>query len=546
MSQTQRKWIAEEIKGENLVEMILNQSGIEDKEYFLNGKIEDIPSITLIEDGQKAVKILRTAIQNNDKIGIHYDYDTDGVGGGSASYLMLKELGANVFAYSNNRFKLGYGICKKAIDDMIEQHPDIKIILTVDNGISAIDAIKYAKDKGLIVIITDHHEPGEELPIADAIINAKIKNCGYPFTELCGAGVVWKLISELYEDRQNANKYLDIVSISTVGDVVPLVDENRLIVKKGLELLRNESRLSLRILKEETKTDRITSDSTLGFLYSPIFNAISRINGDISLVFDMLVSEDEKFIRKTCKELIRINNLRKEKTNNQLELAEKLIKDIKIEEVIVIYDETFDEGVVGLIAGRIKEQYNRPTIVLTRAEDGSLKGSGRSIEGFNMKENLDKVKELLLGYGGHYMAGGLSIIESNLEEFKKRIIEIAKYVLTEDDLVKKFRYNFTITEDKITIDLIKKIESLEPFGQGFKSPVFKIKDFKVDSVQFMGQDNDHLKLKGERISMISWRNVLAFKERGNPMSINALGSLSINTFRDIDYLQFMVIEDNFY
>lgn len=548
-----RKWIPNKLEGKDMIDMILNQSNIKDKDYFLNGTIEDTPSVLEFKDGEKALKILKDAIKKKEKIGIHYDYDTDGVGGGSAAFMMLKELGANVYAYSNNRFKLGYGICTKAVDEMLANNPDTKVILTIDNGISAFEGLEYAKSKGLTVILTDHHEPDRDLetkeqilPIADAIINPKVDSSGYPFNELCGAAVVWKLISGLYEDKKDAIKYLDIIAISTVGDVVPLIDENRIIVKEGLRLLREEKRLSLKVLKEETETDVITSDSTLGFLYSPIFNAISRLNGDISPVFDMLISNDVDFLRSKCEELININDKRKEITNSQLELAEELLVGEEIKEAIVLYDESFDEGVVGLIAGRIKEEYNRPTIVFTKTEDGSLKGSGRSIDGFNMKEIFDKLSDITLGSGGHYMAGGLSIEEKNLGKFTEEIMKIAKDTLTEEQLIKKFEYNFGIKEEQITHELIRGIDSLEPFGQGFPSPIFRIKDFKVSRVQFMGKEKEHLKLMGERAHMIAWRSSEIFKERGQPLNINALGRLSINSFRDVDYLQFMVLEDNFY
>lgn len=541
-----RRWINKRVEGDTFIDRILNQSGIMNKEYFLNGTIDDIPSILLIKDGKKAVSILREAIKSGKKIGLHYDYDTDGVGGGSSAYLMLKELGANVYAYSNNRFKLGYGICRKAIDEMMEENPDTEIIITIDNGISAIDAVEYAKSLGLTVIVTDHHEPADELPKADAIINPKLKGCGYPFRELCGAGVIWKLIRELYENKDDSNKYLDIVAISTVGDVVPLIEENRIIVKEGLKLLREERRLSLRILKEETETDEITSDSTLAFLYSPIFNASSRLKGDITDVFDMLVSDDEEFIRETVIKLVALNNKRKDYTNNQLQIAEEMLEGVEIKEVIVLFHQDFDEGIVGLIAGRIKEKYNRPTIILAKAKDGELKGSGRSIEGFDMKEGFSKASSLLLGFGGHYMAGGLSIKEENLVEFEKKMIDIAKDVLTEDDLVKKFEYNFAIKEEQVSHELINTINSLEPFGEGFKSPIFKMLDCEVHRVQFMGKEKEHLKLMGKKVSMISWRNAELFKERCNSLNINALGSLSINTFRGVDNLQFMILEDNFY
>lgn len=540
-----RRWIKSKVEGETITEKVLSMNGIQDKEMFLNGKISDMHDISLLNDGELAVSIIKGAINNKETIVIYSDYDTDGSSGASVAVMMLKELGANVHYYTNNRFKQGYGMCISGIDEIRKIYPDVKLIITIDNGIVAFEAAEYLNKLGVKLVITDHHEQGEKLPIADAVVNPKRIDSTYPFDGICGAVVAWKVLRELYEDKNEANKYLDILAIATVGDVVPLIDENRIIVKEGLKLLNNNSRKSLAILKEETETTIIDS-YTLGFLYSPIFNAVSRLNGDINPVIEMLMSEDEEFIRKTARELIEINEKRKRITNLQLELAEELLEKKGVNEVIVLYHESFNEGVVGLIAGRLKEKYNRPVLVLTKSDNGEfIKGSARSIKKFDIKKNLDKCSDLLLGYGGHTMAGGLSLEMNNLEKLENRLIKLAKELLTEDDYVKEFYYVDILKEEDITMDLIEELRKLEPYGEGFQKPLFRLHNFNVSRVFTMGSEKEHLKLVGEDLTVLAWRQVENYKERGNPLRVTALGYPEINIFNNNVNLQFIINEDNF-
>ena len=541
-----RQWIRLNGEGDNIVDKVLSVRGIKDKDFFLNGKISDMHDISLLNDGLKAVNIIKNAIKNNERIVLYSDYDTDGASGAAVSYMMLKELGANVEYYTNNRFEQGYGMCISGIDEIKKLYPDVKLIMTIDNGIVAFNEAEYLKKLGIKLIITDHHEQGEGLPIADAIVNPKRVDSTYPFDGICGAVVVWKVLRELYENKNEANKYLDILAIATVGDVVPLVDENRIIVKEGLKLLNNNSRKSLAILREMTNTTEISSHFTLGFIYSPIFNAVSRLGGDISSVIDVLVSEDEEFIRKNITELININEKRKALTNSQLEKAEELLKNKGIKEVIVLYDEEFHEGIVGLIAGRLKEKYHRPVFVLTKSQDGNIKGSARSIEAFDIKKNLDKCEQLLLGYGGHTMAGGLSLTLKNLKPLEDKLIKLAKQLLTDDDYIKKFYYVDILKEEDITMDLIEDLRSLEPYGERFEKPLIRLKDFNVRRVFTMGSEKEHLKLLGENISLIAWRQAHHYEERGKPLKVTALGFPEINIYNNNVNVQFVVNEDNFY
>lgn len=540
-----RKWIRE-ASGKTLTDAILSSRGITDRKKFLYGKLSDLYDASHFKDGDKAVEILREAIEKGHKIVIVPDYDTDGICGGAVALLMLRELGAKVDYYTNNRFTQGYGLGISSLDDIMKMHPDVKLIYTVDNGISAHEAAEYAKNTlGLQLVITDHHEAGETLPMADAIVDPKRRDATYPFDGICGAVVSWKVLRELYPNKKDANKYLDILSISTVGDVVPLLDENRIIVKEGLKLLKDDTRLSLRILREMTNTTDISSHFTLGFIYSPIFNAAGRLTGEVRDVIDVIVSEDEEFIREKLTKLINLNEERKALTTTQVEKAEDLLEKKGVNEVIVLYDPDFNEGIIGLIAGRLKEKYNRPTVVFTDSENGSLKASARSIEEFDMKKNLDKIADIILGYGGHAMAAGLSIEPDKLSEFEDKMIAIAKDILKPEDFIKKYRYVHTVKEDEIGMDMIDELTLLEPYGAGFPKPLIKLDSFNVRRCFVMGKEKIHIKLAGEKVSLIGWRMAEDYETKGSPLRITALGYPELNIYNNNVNIQFVINEDNF-
>lgn len=543
-----RRWIKNSGSGTTLTEQVLELHGIkeEDRELFLHGTVSDLRSAKAFKDGEKAGKIIKEAIACNNQIVVYTDYDSDGAAGGAVAVMMLKDLGAkNTVYYTNNRFTQGYGMCPSGVDEILEKYPEVKVILTVDNGIAAHAGVSHAKDKGLTVVVTDHHEPAETLPPADALVDPKRKDCSYPFKGICGATVVWKVLRELYPDVNKANEYLDILAIATVGDVVPLVDENRIIVKEGIKLLEKENRYSLKRLKDLTGVTKIDATNTLGFLYVPIINAVGRLDGDINPVIDMYMSEDEGYLESVITKLIALNEERKEMTVTQTEIAEKQLENIEIPEVIVVFHPELHEGIVGLIAGRIKEKYHRPTLVLTETEDGGIKGSARSIEGFNMKENLDHCKDLLGGYGGHPMAAGLSLPKENLEDLKERLISLGKKNLSREDLIKKYYYIDHFKEEEITQNLVEEFAQLEPFGASFPKPLIRLEGMKVHRTYTMGTDKRHLKLVGEKISVIGWGQAENYQKRGNPLVVSALGVPEINIFRNNVNVQFMISEDNF-
>lgn len=524
----------------------------EEIDKFMRGTVYDLYDSRLMKDAEEAVSIILTHREMGHKLCIYTDYDCDGGMGGSCAYIMAKEAGIDVCFYANNRFTQGYGLCKSGIDEILSKYPEVKIILTVDNGISAHDGIKYAKSKGLTVIVTDHHEPGCTLPEADAIVNPKRKDDTYPFKGLCGAGVIWKLMLYLYYkldiDLEKAYDVLDIVAVATVGDLVPLVDENRIIVKRGLELIKAEKRPVFRFFREVTKAQEINAHFTLGFQYCPMINSVGRLDGTIDTVINAFISNDEDTILQLVTYMFNKNEERKTLTIEQEKLSLEIVNSNygeEIPEILIVFDPSFHEGIIGLVAGRLKESFNRPVIVLTE-NNGHLKGSARSIEGLHIKEALDKCKSLLLGYGGHDMAAGLSIEPDNLEPLREFLLKVVKETLTEDDFVKKYKFIQGLNANQISLDMVDAIRELEPFGMGFPKPLIKLTNFKVNNIYSMGEDKNHLKLVGNGLSIISWRGAEHYDMIGNPNKVKALGSPEINVYQNKVNLQFIVDGDNLY
>lgn len=481
-----------------------------------------------MKDMDKAVEIILHKIENKKKIRIIGDYDVDGVISVYILYSALKRCNADVDYEIPDRIKDGYGvnvnIIRKAKEDGIDT------IVTCDNGISAIEPIKMAKELGMTVIVTDHHdipfiedEDGNRTVIrseADAILNPKQEDSKYKFKSLCGAGVAFKLIQVLYEeigiDEEEAFKFIEFLAIATVCDVVDLVDENRVFVKKGLERINNTANTGLQELLIECEIqDKKIGVYHLGFIIGPCINASGRLDNAKKGV-RLLLSDDEKEANLLAKELVRLNEDRKEMTMNGVEKAIEIVEnsDIKNDKVFVIYLPNIHESLAGIIAGRIREKYNVPTLILTKSEDGA-KGSGRSIEEYNMFEELVKCKDLLDKFGGHPMAAGFSLKEEKIEEFRKRLNE--KTTLSEEDLLKKVTIDTVLPLDTITYDLVNDLGRLEPFGKANPKPLFGEKDVNVIKGMILGKNRNVLKLKlktknGKTMDAVYFGDIEEFEE----------------------------------
>ena len=516
---------------------------VEKIESFLHMDITDIHNPQLMKDSDKAVSLLIHAIKNNLHIVVYGDYDCDGVSATSIAVLALRNLGAKVSYFVNNRFKHGYGMNVLGLEDMMKKYPDVDVVLTVDNGIVAYEGIKKAKELGLTVIVTDHHDPGDHLPEeADAVVNPKRHDCEYPFKGLCGASVIYKVMLQLYweldKDIDYVQDMIDIVGIATVGDIMPLIDENRVFVTESIRQVKRAERHVFKVLQEKTGVKEITEE-TYGFKYVPMINALGRITGDVDEAIEMFVSQDEEKIPEIVAKVIETNEYRKKITEEQEELAIKMVEEKGVKPVIVIYHPSFHEGIVGLIAGRLKERYFRPVIVLAEGH-GFIKGSARSIPNFHIKKAFDETREYLIGYGGHPMAGGLSLKEEHLEAFEEKICSLAESQLTESDFIPRIMVDTVVEPKDVTVDLVEELEVLKPFGEAFSKPNFGLKGFKVDSVYYMGENKNHLKLKEKKLEIIMFNRADIYQGMQEPRNIKALGYPALNIWNNKVTVQFNI------
>lgn len=488
--------------------LIVNRNIISDEMIisYINPDFDKFHEAREMKDLEKSVDILREKIKAQNKIRIVGDYDVDGVISIYILYSALKRCNANVDYEIPDRIKDGYGINMNIIKQAKEDGVDT--ILTCDNGISAIDQIKYAKELGITVIVTDHHDiPFVEKEnnvrefislSADAVVNPKQSECNYKFKQLCGAGVAFKLVEILYEtfniDKKECYKFIEFLAIATVCDVVDLVDENRIFVKKGLELINSTTNLGLQeLIRECELTEKTLSVYHLGFIIGPCINASGRLDS-AKRGLKLLLSDDEEEAVRLAKELVKLNEDRKDMTMKGVEAAVEIIEKSGMinDKVFVIYIPDIHESLAGIIAGRIKEKYNVPTLVITKAEHG-VKGSGRSIEEYNMFEELIKCKDLLEKFGGHPMAAGFSLKEENIDEFRRRLNE--NTILKDEDLLRKVTIDSVLPLDAINYDVINDLERLEPFGKSNSKPLFAEKNINLLRATILGKNRNVLKLK---------------------------------------------------
>lgn len=504
---------------------VIRNRGIEGRENierYLYGDLDSLYSPWLLKDMRPAVDILKRKLKEGQKIRIVGDYDIDGVCSTYILYQALKRLGGNVDYAIPDRIKDGYGINESMIRAAAED--GIDTILTCDNGISAFSQIQTAKEFGMTVIVTDHHEvpaDGEReiLPPADAVIDPKQRSCSYPFPEICGAVVAYKLVQALYEEsgvsREEWLELLEFAAIATVGDVMKLQDENRMIVKYGLKKLGHTKNLGLKKLAEKTNRDlnSITAYH-IGFVIGPCLNAGGRLQ-TAKLALSMLLAKDEETAEELAQELKDLNDMRKDMTEHWTAEA-KVLADTQYrnDKVLVIFLPDCHESLAGIIAGRLREYCQKPAIVLTRSEE-AVKGSGRSIESYHMFQKLSEVKDLMLKFGGHPMAAGLSLLEENIDEFRRELNE--RSGLTEEDFKAKLWIDVPMPIDYINERLVEELKILEPFGQGNEKPLFAQKQVRIRSCRVIGKNKNVVKLvleggSGMPMDGILFTDGIAFEE----------------------------------
>ena len=473
---------------------------------FINTDIKNLHNPFLMKDMEKGLELIVKAIKEKKKIVIYGDYDADGVTSTVVLYKALKRCNANMDFHIPNRESEGYGMSKERI--RILKDEGAEVILTCDNGISAMEEIDLAKELGFIVVVTDHHElPFKESedgtkeytkPNADAVINPKRLDCNYPFKNLCGAGIAFKFAQGLYEKMgipvEEANQLIEIACIGTICDVVDLVNENRILAKEGLRQITNTSSVGLMALKKVLGLENNDIKSyNIGFQIGPCINATGRLE-TADLSFEILITEDTERAIELANKLNDLNKERQEMTiKNVEEIIEIIEKDKEYtNKVLVLYKKDVHESIAGIVAGRIKEKYNLPTIVLTGGKE-MPKGSGRSIENYNMHEELTKCKELIAKFGGHPMAAGLSIKEENIFLLKEKLNKIT--TLTDEDVTPIVRIDNRLPLEYITFKLIEELNKLEPFGKGNEKPLFAEKNIEILEVMILGKEQNTLKLK---------------------------------------------------
>lgn len=485
--------------------------GDEAIDFYLNGTVEDLYDGLLMKDMDRAVDILKEKIEEGKKIRVIGDYDIDGV---NATYILqqgLAGLGADVDTDIPDRIKDGYGLNQMLIDRALED--DVDTIITCDNGIAAMNEIAYGKENGMTIVVTDHHEVpyleenGEKkylLPPADAVVDPHRADCEYPFKGLCGAAVAYKLVEVLYrvsgkseqEVEHLQESLMENVAIATIGDVMDLVGENRVFVKKGLELLKTTKNEGLHALMQCTGVDTANLNTYhIGFVIGPCINAGGRLD-TAKRALELLNASNRREAVTLAADLKELNDSRKEMTEEGVEEAVRQIESSswKDDQVLVVYLPECHESIAGIIAGRIKERYYRPTFVLTKGETG-VKGSGRSIEAYDMFAEMSRCRELFTKFGGHKLAAGLSLEEENVEAFRKRINELAD--LTEEDLQMKVSIDMRLPFPYINEELIHELKILEPFGKGNGKPLFAESKLRVIQPRIFGKNRNVLKCRLE-------------------------------------------------
>lgn len=475
--------------------------GYDAMEEYLYGDLKNLADVWQLKDIEKAVELLNTGIREKKKIRIIGDYDIDGI---MATYVLLRGLeraGANVDTQIPNRITDGYGLNESLVREAAREGAEM--ILTCDNGIAASEQIRIARELGLQVIVTDHHEvPYEEgedgarkfiLPPADAVINPKQADCGYPFKGLCGAAVAWKVICALYEQmgipKSETEEFLEYVAIATVGDVMELQGENRILVKEGLRRLHTtENQGLLELMRANNLEPEQINTYHIGFILGPCLNASGRLD-TAKRALEMLCAKQPEEAARLAGDLKALNDSRKEMTVNGTEEAIRLVEesDLKKDRVLVVYLPECHESLAGIIAGRLKEHYHRPAFVLTKTEEG-IKGSGRSIEAYSMYEELCKCREVLTKFGGHPMAAGISLKEENIQILHKKLNE--NCTLTDEDFAEKVVIDMMMPIAYISRRLIQQIDLLEPFGAGNKKPLFVQKNLNVSRVRILGKNRN--------------------------------------------------------
>lgn len=556
--------------------IIRNRDIIEEEEIrdFLTGGLKELKDPHLLHEADVLVDILVEKIKTQKHIRILGDYDIDGVMSTHILKTALKRCQGNVSIQIPDRMKDGYGLNMNLVERAYQEGVDT--ILTCDNGIAAMEEIARGKELGMTILVTDHHEipfveeEGKRTYLrskADAIVNPHQKECAYPYKNLCGAGVAWKVICLLYEKmgipQKEAEDLLEFVAFATVGDIMSLTGENRILVKEGIKRIHHTENTGMKalILRCGLEPEQIDAYH-FGFVLGPCVNASGRLD-TAQRALELFSEEDPEIAGKVAEELVVLNEERKEMTLAGVERAVEICdkEDYGKDSVLVIYLPEVHESIAGIIAGKIRERYYKPTFILTKGEEG-VKGSGRSIEEYSMYEEMCKCRELFTKFGGHPMAAGLSLPEENVEVFRRKINEYSPFKKTFP--VEKIRIDVPMPLDYVSMDLIRELNLLAPFGKDNPHPIFADRDLTITRLWLIGKNQNVLRMNlvtasGMTVSGIAFRNVEAIQEylqkkfgaaeyqaalqgRGSRMKISAIYTPKINCYRDVESIQFEIQE----
>ncbi|MFK4955838.1 single-stranded-DNA-specific exonuclease RecJ [Lactococcus garvieae] len=533
--------LSKKYKLDTLAAQILWQRGIraeEEIQAYLNPDLQQLHDPFLLHDMEKATQRILTAIENGQNILIYGDYDADGMTASSVMKSALDELGAEVQVYLPNRFTDGYGPNLDVYKYFI-QNEDIDLIITVDNGVAGHEAIAYAQSQNVDVIVTDHHSMPEELPQAFAIVHPEHPESNYPFKYLAGVGVAFKVATALLD--YIPSDMLDLVAIGTIADMVSLTDENRILVSHGLKVLANTERAGLMELMRLSGTDfEKVNEETVGFQIAPRLNALGRLD-DPNPAIELLTGWDEEVAAEIAQMIDEKNSERKVIVENIYNQALTMMTDEPVE---VLYHQDWHKGVLGIVAGRLLEQFHKPIIMLAE-EEGILRGSARSIENFNIFEALNGHRELFIAFGGHKQAAGMTFALENVEAIKQVMLEFIQENDIDMSEKSSLEVQGSLQFDQISLETIRSLEKLSPYGMDNPKPHFLLTDYQVEQARSMGKDNSHLKLKlvqnGQALDAVYFGHgseSLEFEQSDTEL----VGTLSSNTWNGTTTVQLMVAD----
>ena len=499
-------------------------------------RLSQIPDPALLHDAQKSAQKIVDAIKNNKKITLVGDYDVDGITSTAIMVDFFRQIPYPIEAIIPNRFRDGYGVSPNVLDRI-----DADLVITVDNGIAAIEAASICKERGIELIITDHHTPPEALPEAFAIVNPKLSTCQYPFKEICGAQVAWLLLGLIKKELSlsiEMRSFLDILCISIIADIMPLVDINRTLVQEGLKYLMHSTRPASIIIRDFLNKSSISADD-IAFLIAPRINSAGRLE-DAHLALDFFTATSTHEAFKRFEYLTKLNEQRKA---TEAECTKEAIESVDDScHVIVVANEHWHEGVVGIVASRLVEHFGKPAIVLSH-ENGMAKGSARSIGNINIYELLKANEQLLTKFGGHKMAAGLGLEEKNIEAFRSAINETAS-TLHPDDYIPNDSIIGILSTDEIDLELLDLLESFEPFGEANPRPKFLLHDAQIVNIKLMGSDKSHSKIEVKQfphakntIELIAFKRVLEMPE---DRKITCSYTVAKNEFNNRVFVQLLI------